>query len=126
MEDEGMAYADYDFYQNQYKGSVVPSSEFEELSERATEYVDSQILVNISDIYTDYPSVIPTELKKCVCRLCEIAYLEMNNPKVASESVGSYSRSFENNGTSQSYESRLNFAMRVFLGKTGLLYKGIH
>nr|DAL68830.1 MAG TPA: Head Tail Connector Protein [Caudoviricetes sp.] len=37
-----MAYADYAFYKGTYKGSKLSEDAFEQLSERATDYIDSR------------------------------------------------------------------------------------
>lgn len=116
-----MTYADYSFYTETYKGVLIPEADFDNLSQKATDYVSAHILVQIDE------ANLPTELKKCVCRIAEITFVDEHNlgQKLASESVGEYSRSFQGEKTQKSYEARCDFAMKLYLGKTGLLYKGL-
>jgi len=120
-----MAYTDYNFYENSYKGTVVPSSDFDELSERATDYLRGRILVQNLDDGVDISTF--DEVKRCICRLVELAYIDAKNLdiKVSSETVGGYSRSFQNGDISRDLESRYDFAVRIYLGQTGFLFRGI-
>lgn len=87
-----MAYADYSFYKGIYKGSKLSEAEFERLSERASEYIDSR-----TD-YVLYKSGIPPDMeiriKKACCALAEtVDSCESGGVKV-SESVDGYSVSY--------------------------------
>lgn len=89
-----MAYADYDFYKNTYKGKL-SGEDFEILSERATDLIDG---------YTDYfivkhggiaslPEELAQRVKKCCCALSEAVSSVKNGASGAmtSEKVGDYS-----------------------------------
>ena len=89
-----MAYADYDFYKNTYKGKL-SGEDFEILSERATVLIDG---------YTDFfivrhggiealPADLALRVKKCCCALAEVVKSAGNGSSgiVTSEKVGDYS-----------------------------------
>lgn len=89
-----MAYADYIFYKNTYKGKL-SGEDFDILSERATELIDG---------YTDHfiarhgeieslSADLALRVKKCCCALAEAMNLSKNGSSgaVTSEKVGDYS-----------------------------------
>ena len=68
-----MAYADYEFYTTSYFGSVVPETDFPQLVERASDFVDTMTFDRLVD-------GLPTNeraqkrIKKAVCSLAELMY----------------------------------------------------
>lgn len=129
-----MAYADYGYYTEVFRGNSVSAEAFDRLAERASEYID--YLTN-GKACASFP-----EVKKACCALAEV---ELANERakeavasaaasdgLASESVGSWSRSYHSAATlaSQSVEATdalsrqmYNVAFR-YLAHTGLLYRG--
>lgn len=96
-----MTYADFGFYQNEYKGIVITDSgEYVSFAERA------------SDELAPFANRIPATneaqiaLKRCACRIADILYGDYksskNGQKVSSESVsGYYSVSYTTNNYAQ-------------------------
>lgn len=114
---------DFTFYKDEYKGStIVDQIPFEELELRASEFLISYVPKPID---TENASI---EVKKCVCKLAELIYIDVNNLRKTSESLGSYSVTYATGyalaETSKSLENRMVYYIRVYLGKTGLLFIG--
>lgn len=107
-----MAYADYSFYKNIYKGNKLSEADFERLSERASDYIDSR-----TD-YVLYKSGIPPDMElrvqKACCALAEtINSCESGGTKV-SESVDGYSVSYA--ATAQrTTAQRLDDAIQLYI-----------
>lgn len=87
-----MAYANYSFYKNTYKGNKISEADFDRLSERASDYIDKR---------TDYvlhksgiPPDMEIRIQKCCCAVAETYQsCESGGVKVA-ESVDGYSVSY--------------------------------
>lgn len=68
-----MAYADYDFYKTSYFGSVVPETDFPQMAERASDFVDTMTFDRLVDgLPTNERS--QKRIKKAVCSLAELMY----------------------------------------------------
>ena len=85
-----MAYADYEFYTTSYFGSVVPETDFPQLAERASEFIDLMTSDRLVDgLPTNERS--QKRIKKAVCSLAELMYqlelAEKNAINQASASV---------------------------------------
>ena len=117
-----MAYADFEFYMNQYKGARISVQDFEELSERASDYIDYITMGRATD--TDV-------VKRACCAMAEalnatnIAKSVVSKPAVSSESVGSYSVSYRSSAEVEQETNAVLYSLaRYYLGRTGLLYRG--
>ena len=102
-----MAYVTYEFYQDVYKGNAVPSSDFERLAERASDYLDYITRGKATDMADD------KRLQKAACAVAEALQTNEQGGDVASQSVGSWSRSYTK--VSKSDEERLLEAVRMYL-----------
>lgn len=127
-----MAYADFTFYTNTYKGRILNSSDFEVLSERATDYISafSYGMTDSSDLTADEELL----LKKCTCAvadvLSECGVSDLSTGIKSSESVGSWhigyavqpdDRAKQIGTTSSAVFSKV----QLYLGRTRLLYYGV-
>lgn len=117
-----MSYADYSYYRENFHGSLVPEDSFERNALQATRYIDSVTFGRIGSDVTE-------AVKNACCALTEIYYSGTVSPRAASgvtsEKVGNCSVSYaaaENVGTQQ---KRLRSAVKLWLGSTGLLYRGL-
>ena len=111
-----MTYADFGFYQNEYKGIVITDSgEYVSFAERA------------SDELAPFAHRIPyteeakKKIKRCACRIADIYYGDYkstkNGTKMNSESVsGYYSVSYAVNDNAQ-VRRMINSALALYLGK---------
>lgn len=114
-----MAYADYSYYKDTYKGRAVPLSLFDSVAERASEVLDALTFGRIET---------PTEaVKRACCAVCESVYrLESRGgADVQSEQVGSHRVTYQEAGAGRYGEEHRNAAL-PYLGSTGLLYRGFY
>lgn len=115
-----MAYADFEFYKNVFLGNAITESEFTRLEQRASEYID-MITSGKAKYFTDVEEC----LKKACCAVAEEILKAEKGGTVSSETVGKYTVSY---GVSQdelsSKESKILRVCKMYLGETGLLYRG--
>ncbi len=113
-----MAYADFEYYKNQYSGNAIPASDFPRLVNRASIYLDDKTMGRISS------DSVPDKVKLATCAIADLYHKDEKGGDLASETVGSYSRSF-NKAKLKSLEVQLWTETVMYLGNTGLLYRGI-
>ena len=106
-----MAYADYDFYKNIYRGTL-SEAEFARLSERASDYIDSRteyILkkAGISDEMSE-------RVQKACCALADTIRGNKRGGVKTSEKVGNYSVSYAA-GTQRSDAQKLDDTIQLYL-----------
>lgn len=133
-----MAYATYREYQNVYSGTLFTSKEqFVTLAKRASEYIDA---VTFGRLESGIPEEFVEKVKKCCCALAEnlFYYDAKSQPDAAvsggakhQETISKYSVTFRNpldslsaltGGSFETYQ--YNTALR-YLGRTGLMYRGV-
>lgn len=124
-----MAYADFSFYKDTFKGLVITDETiFESVSERASEYIDVVTFGRINEnILSNI--VISDKIKRCCCALAEINFQFQSysqGKKVQSESNGKYSVSYAVPSVTES-NAGLFFKRECikYLGDTGLMYRGV-
>ncbi|MCM1506612.1 MAG: hypothetical protein NC177_05690 [Ruminococcus flavefaciens] len=137
-----MAYADFPYYQDFFKGTLISDVEtFRTFSERASEFVDTATFDRLAD--AELLSRHRTKIQKCVCALTEqffkrnIAFSggipsDEDMPKT-SESIGEYSISIANpydyvqeiSMTDEDFQKALKSTVLRYLGNTGLLFRGV-
>lgn len=116
-----MAYADYAFYTECYRGGSIPETDFARLAERATEYIDFATLGTAMD-YPDTEQLI----KKACCAVAEVYQINEQGGGIVSETVGKITRNYAAGvSTTPTEEQRLYRAIRRYLLHTGLLYRGV-
>ncbi|MFV0517246.1 MAG: hypothetical protein ACK5MV_07610 [Aminipila sp.] len=102
-----MAYANYAYYTAEYMGNSIPSANFDRLANRASSYLDKIIGSKISEISTT------EKVKMATCAVAEAWQINENGGDVVSQSVGSWSKSF--NKESKSDDQRLFEAANLYL-----------
>ena len=127
-------YADYSYYIGIFFGSLIPEENFTKYASRASDFIDYYTWGKAKN-NADLP-----EVKKCCCALAE-QYFSIDALRVAasakvttdgiiaSESVGSHSRSFRSGVDAaqavQNAEAELANIAKRYLLPTGLLYRGV-
>lgn len=103
-------YADWSYYNNTYKGSVIKTEEeYDFYGEMACDYVDAYI---VQQIVKDTEQV-----KRCNCRIADIICSGAKKAGIASESIGGvYSVNFKDNDQQQ-IEAQINSALVLYLGR---------
>lgn len=124
---------DYDFYIDNYEGSSIPESSFKNMSIKASAYVNKNTYNRIKE------SNIDNNIKNCTCEIAELLYSQEtkknvieNNKVVASETVGTHSKSYVNNValldkqilTNSELETSCYKICYKYLATTGLMYRG--
>lgn len=127
-------YADYTFYTMDFYGDLVPEDKWEKYETAASDYIN-YLTWNKAQDMAENPAV-----QKCCCALAE-QYMSIDQLKaaanakvtadgiIASESVGSHSRSYRSGAegvqAAQEAEKALSAIARRYLLPTGLLYRGV-
>lgn len=118
-------YADYNFYQKEYLGSLIPETAFAGVERAASAYVN---YITHNRIPADLPESVMVRVKMAVCAVAETCYKQMTdeNPTVSSESVGNHSKSYAvvNKGLDERQHEKLVNA-KTYLHGTGLMYGGL-
>lgn len=112
-----MVYADFTYYSAVYKGAM-PEADFCRLSRQASAYLDSVTYGNIKEKWLEDERV-----KDACCAVADAIYRQEQGGEVASESTGSWSRSYVTSG--KTAEQTIWGIAHACLGNTGLLYGGI-
>jgi hypothetical protein len=111
---------EYSFYTDEYGGKAIPSSDFTGYINRATYYINGVIAVNIEDV--EITEEVQKAINMATCNIADLMYAERNSINVTSESVGDWSRSYDNSGLS----NRMRYTLSMYLRNTGLLFAGIN
>lgn len=117
-------YASYDFYKNEFHGAaIVSESSYFYYGEMAAEYIEQATFGRAS--------AENIKVKKCECRVAELLAgnhenLDESEREIKSESVGGWSKTFaENKRTDDALSAKISDVIRLYLGRSGLLYCGI-
>lgn len=112
-------YADYTYYSGTYKGTM-PEEDFNRLSRQASAYIDQ---VTFGRAAGSHSLPIETRIKDACCAVSDIMLKKEQGGELTSQSVGSWSKSFASSGKTldqQQYDAAV-----MYLGITGLLYRGV-
>ena len=114
----------YDFYVNQYGGSLIPEVDFKRLSNKAKAGIDYFTFNRIDWSKAD------DNIKMCLCEMAEVLHQAaelVEGGIVSSETVGQYKVSYDTDANSilaMSNQSRMNKIVAKYLVHTGLMYRG--
>lgn len=121
-----MLYAEHDFYTSKYAfgAGLIESALFNRYALRASQKIKEYTGTNIDE------NNVPECVKMCCCELAELFYkaekAETENGGVKSETVGSWSKSYESTQERESHISKkIHDVIHMWLSGTGLLYRGI-
>lgn len=117
-----MVYADYDYYTSVY-GGTMPEADFNRLSRQASAYLDR---VTFDRIDAGLPDSVMGRVKDACCAVADAYLLNENGGGIASESNDGISVHYVTGvSTAKSENQRLKEAAALYLGNTGLLYRGV-
>lgn len=118
-------YADYEYYMNEYKGSLIDEASFISCAREASMFVDG--IIN-RPVYESEEQLYK-KIQDAVCTLAEIKFNELKQDSgkvVASESVGPHSISYAvKTKEAKDVQKEMYAKALMILGKTGLLYRGV-
>ena len=119
-----MAYAEYEFYKEEFLNATVPEDRFAGFAEKASALIDSFTFERITDDIFVVSPKIGRKIRLCCCALCE-DMLFIENGGISSESVDGYEVSYATGvSKSRSEMRRYSDTIKVYLSGTGLLYRG--
>lgn len=108
-----MAYADYTFYNENYKGKAIIEADFDRQVTRAGSYIDSITQGRASSYSAD------DAVKMAACAVADAWLINEQGGDLQSQSVGSWSRSYA--VKAKSNDARLYDAASLYLSRTDLL-----
>lgn len=115
-----MAYATYEYYTDQYFG-VMPEGDFKRLSRQASAYLDQVTLGRLDAIVSEGNAV-----KDACCAVADAYYLNEHGGGIASETNDGISVDYVAGVSNTKTDGqRLYEAAALYLGRTGLLYRGV-
>lgn len=117
-----MAYVTYEWYADTFPGGTIPNYEgFQSVITEAEAYIDDITLGRITEA-TD-------AVKKATCAVAEVIYKQAyqdDAQTVSSESVGNHSKTYTKQSKSATdREVEKARKARLYLSRTGLLYRGL-
>lgn len=134
-----MPYVDYEYYTNQFFGTLIPMNKFNKKALEASSKVNYNTVGNIDS------NNITTPVKNATCSIAELLYEQeqlktsitnqnADNKQIASETLGPRSITYLNNNSEISKQilsdSDLNKKIRnichEYLDDTGLMYRGVY
>ena len=119
-------YAEYNFYIDDYKGSVIPdASTYDRVAVEASAYLDYITHNHIKDLSDE----IMAKVKLAQCAIADVCYKQEQDDVanvVSSESVGNHSVTYAVSKASfKQRELEKHSKARIYLHGTGLLYGGL-
>lgn len=114
-----MLTVDYDFYCGVFHGKM-PREDFERLSVYAAAYLDEVTMSRTADTLT---ADVEERAKRAFCAVADAYLLNEQGGGIASETNDGVSVTYVGNSKTES--RRLYEAAALFLGPTGLLYRGV-
>lgn len=117
-------YVDYNFYENNFKGTLIPFEVFDIFNRDASVFID-YITLNRTKKFIE----VPDEVKMATCSVAEYMYRTTDGTGITplqlktSESIGDYQVSYQQMDNAE-VETLYYRAAKVYLAHTGLLYRG--
>lgn len=106
-------YADYSYYEKEYGGKNVDSTTFGRFIKRASFYIDRITGGRV-------PNSPPESVKMAACAVVDAMFINEQGGELASQSVGSWSKSYASK-KAKSNEQRIYDAAMQFLSGSGLI-----
>ncbi len=134
-----MIYADFDYYQNEFGGSLVPETDWNRIAAKAGDFLDAAVFGRLKSGIPDENQI---SVKRCICEISEYLYAYSESLMKAGtgqagaksyEQIGAYSVNYASiadsisaltNGNSAGLDSLIRNIILKHLGDSGLLYRG--
>ncbi|MBQ9695776.1 MAG: hypothetical protein IJV58_05040 [Oscillospiraceae bacterium] len=132
-------YAEYSYYTGSFGGTLVPEDDWDRAAGSASDWMDAATFGRLT---AGVPEEWETQVKRCCCEMAEQVYslvlssadTDVGSSALASEQIGEYSVSYRSpadrasallDGSTAGLEDVLRSIVRRYLGRTGLLYRGV-
>lgn len=109
-----MAYIDYEYYTDRFKGNTIPLADFEYVAPRAEDYINYITNGRITE-----PTV---PVQNACCAVADKLYTMDAREGIQSETTDGYSVTYRDG---EGLPNLLYGAAEVYLAGTGLLYRGV-
>ena len=121
-------YAEYDFYLNDYKGSVIPDApNYDKAAVEASAFLD--YVTNNRIKGEELPSAVMDKVKLAQCAIADVCYRQEQDDVanvVSSESVGNHSVTYAVSKVGYKQRELEKYSKaKIYLHGTGLLYRGL-
>ena len=116
-----MIYADFSYYKDTYCGEMA-EGDFKRLSRSASAYLDSVTLDRIPSV-TD--EKIKEKVREACCAVADALLRKEQRDGIAAESNDGVSVTYVTTTETNANERRLYQVVVLYLGNTGLLYRGV-
>lgn len=113
-------YADYSYYSNQFGGKM-SNDDYAVYGKRATDYISAVTFHRVTAEVLS--SDIGEAVKRCCCAIAEKLLIAGETGSKTAEKVGSYSVSYHYD-TPEQREKELYKTALIYLGDSGLMYRG--
>ena len=124
------SYVTYTYYTTTFLGTVIASADFAQLALRASAVLDSITFNRVAAIVLTATDIVTIDkIKMATCAVAEelqtLALAGSSGGGIKSESLGSYSVSYaDGSKMSLTDTQKLSNAASLYLGSTGLMFKG--
>ena len=122
-----MAYVTFDFYTEDFYGDAVTISDFDKLAEKASTIIDYLCFDRVAAvILANTDTSLVTKIKKATCAVMDVMQdIAANDTGITSEAVASYKVTYSmGSARLASKDVRYMRAAKLYLGSSGLMYKG--
>ena len=116
-----MLYADFNYYKKEFCGAMA-EEDYNRLSRQASAYLDFICFGRIKDVSDE---IIMAKVKDACCALADVYLLNEQGGGIASETNDGISVTYVNGTGSKTDEQRLRQTALIYLGNTGLMYRGV-
>ena len=120
-------YAEYDFYLNDYKGSVIPDApSYDRAAVEASAYID--YITHNGTMDDILPESVMVKVKLAQCAVADVCYRQAQDDVanvVSSESVGNHSVTYAAKASYKQRDIEKCSKAKIYLRGTGLLYGGL-
>ena len=116
-----MIYADFNYYKGTYCGEMT-EKDYDRLSRQASAYLDFITFDRIKNV-TD--ESVMAKVKDACCAVADTLLLNEQGGGIASETNDGVSVAYVNGTGSKTDEQRLKQTALIYLGHTGLMYRGV-
>lgn len=116
-----MGYADFEYYEKTYGGEMA-EKDFKRLSRQASAYLDHVCFDRIVSV-TD--EKVMGKVKDACCAVADVLLLNEQGGGIAAESNDGVSVTYVNGVGSKTDDQRLYQTAVLYLGRTGLMYRGV-
>lgn len=116
-----MIYAEFYHYKGEFHGTM-DVHDYDRLARRASDYLDFITFGRIANV-TD--EAVMEKVRMACCAIADVFLLNEQGGGIASETNDGVSVTYVNGTGSKTDEQRLRQTALIYLGNTGLMYRGV-